>query len=54
MQLVWVSVTLHLSGNVPRATTKPTLSAISKDEWSTKEDTGKSMKNVSVAIVELW
>ena len=28
------------------ATTKLTLFAVSKDEWDTKEDTGKSMKNV--------
>ena len=27
------------------ATTKSTLFAVSKDEWDTKEDTGKSMKN---------
>ena len=27
------------------ATTKLTLFAVSKDEWDTKEDTGKSMKN---------
>ena len=29
-----------------RATAKLTLFAVSKDEWVTKEDTGKSMKNV--------
>ena len=28
-----------------RATAKLTLFAVSKDEWDTKEDTGKSMKN---------
>ena len=28
-----------------RATTKSTLFAVSKDEWDTKEDTSKSMKN---------
>ena len=28
-----------------RATTKFTLFAVSKDEWNTKEDTGKPMKN---------
>jgi len=28
-----------------RATTKSTLFTVSKDEWDTKEDTGKSMKN---------
>ena len=27
------------------ATTKSTLFTVSKDEWDTKEDTGKSMKN---------
>ena len=27
------------------ATTKLTLFTVSKDEWDTKEDTGKSMKN---------
>ena len=27
------------------ATTKSTLFSVSKDEWDTKEDTGKSMKN---------
>ena len=27
------------------ATSKSTLFAVSKDEWDTKEDTGKSMKN---------
>ena len=29
------------------ATTKSTLFAVSNDEWDTKEDTGKSMKNAS-------
>ena len=28
-----------------RAITKSTLFTVSKDEWDTKEDTGKSMKN---------
>ena len=28
-----------------RAIAKLTLFAVSKDEWDTKEDTGKSMKN---------
>ena len=32
-------------GKPSRATTKSTLFAVSKDEWDTKEDTGKSMKN---------
>ena len=34
-----------------RATTKSTLFTVSKDEWDTKEDTGKSMKN---ALYVLW
>ena len=38
-------------GKPSRATTKPTLFAVSKDEWDTKEDTGKSMKN---ALYVLW
>ena len=32
-------------GKASRATAKSTLFAVSKDEWDTKEDTGKSMKN---------
>ena len=32
-------------GKPSRATAKPTLFAVSKDEWDTKEDTGKSLKN---------
>ena len=32
-------------GKPSRATTKTTLFAVSKDEWDTKEVTGKSMKN---------
>ena len=32
-------------GKSSRATTKSTLLAVSKDEWDTKEDTGKSIKN---------
>ena len=32
-------------GKPPRAITKSILSVVSKDEWDTKEDTGKSMKN---------
>ena len=32
-------------GKPSRATTKLTLFAVSKDEWGTKEDTDKSMKN---------
>ena len=34
-----------------RAITKSTLFAVSKDEWDTKEDTGKFMKN---ALDVLW
>ena len=33
------------------ATAKSTLFAASKDEWDTKEDTGKSMKN---ALYVVW
>ena len=32
-------------GKPPHATAKLTLFAVSIDEWDTKEDTGKSMKN---------
>ena len=32
-------------GKPSRANAKSTLFAVSKDEWDTKEDTGKSMKN---------
>ena len=32
-------------GKPSRATAKLTLFTVSKDEWDTKEDTGKSMKN---------
>ena len=35
----------HFEGKSSRATTKSTPFAVSKDEWDTKEDTGKSMKN---------
>ena len=38
-----------------RAIAKSTLFAVSKDEWDTKEDTGKSMKNalyVSTAVYQ--
>ena len=35
----------HYEGKPSRATTKSTLFAVSKDEWDTKEDTGKSLKN---------
>ena len=33
-------------GKPSRAIAKSTLFAVSKDEWETKEDSGKSMKNV--------
>ena len=32
-------------GKLSHATAKLTFFAVSKDEWDTKEDTGKSMKN---------
>ena len=35
----------HYERKPSRATAKLTLFAVSKDEWDTKEDTGKSMKN---------
>ena len=35
----------HYEGKPSRATAKLTLFTVSKDEWDTKEDTGKSMKN---------
>ena len=35
----------HYKGKPSRAIAKSTLFAVSKDEWDTKEDTGKSMKN---------
>ena len=35
----------HFEGKPSRATTKSTPFTVSKDEWDTKEDTGKSMKN---------
>ena len=35
----------HYEGKPSRAIAKSTLFAVSKDEWETKEDTGKSMKN---------
>ena len=38
-------------GKPSRATAKLTLFAVSKDEWDTKEDSGKSMKN---ALYVLW
>ena len=35
----------HYEGKPSHATAKSTPFAVSKDEWDTKEDTGKSMKN---------
>ena len=35
----------HYEGKSSRATAKLTLFAVNKDEWDTKEDTGKLMKN---------
>ena len=35
----------YYKGKPSRTTTKSTPFAVSKDEWDTKEDTGKSMKN---------
>ena len=35
----------YFEGKPSHATTKSTLFTVSKDEWDTKEDTGKSMKN---------
>ena len=37
-------------GKPSRATAKLTPFAVSKDEWDTKEDTGKSMKNALCAF----
>ena len=41
----------HYEGKPSRAIAKSTLFAVSKDEWNTKEDTGKSMKN---ALKVFW
>ena len=41
----------HYDGKPSRVTAKSTLFAVSKDEWDTKKDTGKSMKN---ALYVLW
>ena len=41
----------HYKGKPSCATAKSTLFAVSKDDWGTKEDTGKSMKN---ALYVLW
>ena len=40
----------HYVGKPSCATAKSTLFAVSKDEWDTKEDTGKSMKIVLYAL----
>ena len=36
----------HYKGKPSHATAELTLFTVSKDEWDTKDDTGKSMKNV--------
>ena len=41
----------HYEGKPSRATAKLTVFAVSKDEWDTKQDTSKSMKN---ALYILW
>ena len=41
----------HFEGKPSRAHIKLTPFPVSKDEWDTKEDTGKSMKN---ALYVLW
>ena len=41
----------HFEGKPSRATAKLTPFPVSKGEWDTKEDTGKSMKN---ALYVLW
>ena len=43
--------TFCYEGKPSHATAKSTLFAVSKNEWDTKEDTGKSMKN---ALYILW
>ena len=40
----------HYEGKPSCATAISTLFPISKDEWDTKEDTGKSMKNALYAL----
>ena len=37
-------------GKPSHATAKSTLFAVRKDEWDTKEDTGKSMKNAVYVV----
>ena len=41
---------LCYEGKPSRAIAKSTLFTVSKDEWDTKEDTGKSMKNALYAL----
>ena len=43
----------HYEGKPSCATTKSTLFVVSKDEWDTKEDTGKSMKNALLHNMEI-
>ena len=43
MKIWTISITIKKPSH---GTTKSTLFTVSKDEWNTKEDTGKSMKNV--------
>ena len=40
----------YTEGKLSRAIAKLTLFAVSKDEWDTKEDTGKSMKNAMYVL----
>ena len=40
----------HYEGKLSRTTDKLTLFTIRKDEWDTKEDTGKSMKNTMYVL----
>ena len=41
----------HYKGKPSHATTKLTLYTVSKDEWDTKEYTGKSMKNALYVLL---
>jgi len=50
---MWMISIVKGSDHVP--TTKLTLFAVSKDQWHTKEDTGKSIKNALCALrAPLW
>ena len=40
-------------GKPSHAITKSTLFAVRKDEWDTKEDTGKAMKNAYIVYYKL-